>query len=73
MSMDVPKVYDVELVREVMLPFNQRNYLPAIKWLNANAPDREELIFKLQCQHIIWLLENSMLSILFLLKMNKIY
>ncbi|KAF7639173.1 ABC1 domain-containing protein [Meloidogyne graminicola] len=59
LSLTMPAITNSETLREIMAAFKEFNYLPAIAWLKDCAPDKKDLLFRLQCQHIIWLLETS--------------
>lgn len=56
---DIPSNYDMDLVKQIMEPFRQRNFKPAIDWVEQNAPENEDLLFRLHSQHILQLLENE--------------
>ena len=56
MSLDIPPQYDVDTMRNIMEPFKNRQFLPAIEWLRENAPKEEGLMFRLHRQHIVQLL-----------------
>uniref|UniRef100_A0A915MSC6 Uncharacterized protein n=1 Tax=Meloidogyne javanica TaxID=6303 RepID=A0A915MSC6_MELJA len=58
-SLSMPDISNSETLREIMSAFKQFNYLPAIEWLKDCAPEKKDLLFRLQCQHIIRLLETS--------------
>jgi len=55
----MPDISNSETLREIMSAFKLFNYLPAIEWLKDCAPEKKDLLFRLQCQHIIRLLETS--------------
>lgn len=57
--MEIPNVCNLELIDKIMVPFRNKDYLPAIEWMKENAPDKGDLIFNLQCQHVIRLLETK--------------
>jgi hypothetical protein len=59
MSLRLPEITNFDNLKEIMNSFKQRNYLPAIEWLKENAPERQDLLFQIQCQHIIQLLDTS--------------
>lgn len=59
MSLDVPNIDNFESLKNIMGQFKECNYLPAIDWLKEHSPDRHDLLFRLQCQHVIRLLETS--------------
>jgi len=59
MSLKLPNIGNFDKMKEIMTLFKQYEYLPAIEWVKENAPERRELLFRLQCQHIISLLETG--------------
>lgn len=63
MSLDVPPLYDVDTMRSIMEPFKNRQFLPAIEWIKENAPEHDDLLFRLHRQHIVQLLLDGRHSI----------
>ncbi|CAD5206499.1 unnamed protein product [Bursaphelenchus okinawaensis] len=58
-QLEVPKHCDIKLFENVMVPFKERNFLPAIEWIKVNAPYKNDLLFKLHRQVVLNLLEEG--------------
>uniref|UniRef100_A0A914I095 3-hydroxyisobutyryl-CoA hydrolase, mitochondrial n=1 Tax=Globodera rostochiensis TaxID=31243 RepID=A0A914I095_GLORO len=61
-SLDVPDIDNFGALKSIMSSFKQHDYLPAIQWVKeqwGDGTDRHDLLFRLQCQHVIRLLETS--------------
>ncbi|KAL3074218.1 hypothetical protein niasHS_015048 [Heterodera schachtii] len=61
-SLEVPDIDNFETLRNIMDSFKRQDYLPTIQWVKANRGednDRHDLLFRLQCQHVIRLLETN--------------
>lgn len=58
-SINLPHINNFEQLEDIMSSFRQNNYLPAIQRVKLYSPHNQGLLFRLQCQHIIQLLETS--------------
>ncbi|CAD5209345.1 unnamed protein product [Bursaphelenchus xylophilus] len=57
--LETPKNCDIKLFENIMRPFREKNYLPAIEWIKRNASHQKDLLFKLHRQVIITLLQSG--------------
>lgn len=44
-------------MRSIMEPFRNRDFLPAIQWVEQNASEKRDLLFRLHTEHIFQLLK----------------
>lgn len=44
-------------MRSIMEPFRNCNFLPAIQWVECNASEKRDLLFRLHTEHIFQLLK----------------
>uniref|UniRef100_A0A915E6I4 LisH domain-containing protein n=1 Tax=Ditylenchus dipsaci TaxID=166011 RepID=A0A915E6I4_9BILA len=45
LAFEVPPKYDMQLVKNIMEPFRAKNFLPAINWVEQNAPKKRICYF----------------------------